>query len=221
MTKKKWLIGLSAVAILGGGTAYFAPTIQETAVVNSETIKAEKFDDMKEVPVEIMDTSAFGDKHLEKWFKENVEKGGEYVYFDNKHTYTLVTAGKESVKNQIIWLDGVRASKDTLIVGYEFKDGKDFGVKKEDNSATSLLIRTEGEFKSVKGIIVEKEEPKPIPSEVTEEVNEGEKADEKAKDKAKDKADEKSDEKADKEVKEKADKKEAGTEKEEAADQKS
>ena len=175
MTKKKWAIGIAAVGILGGGAFYLAPTVQEGAIIKSDTVKQDKFDDLKEVEVEIMDTSSFGDENLEKWFKENEAKKGETLYFDNTHTYVLVSAGKESKDNEIIWLDGLRSTKEALVVGYEFKDGKEYGVKNEGEHIPTLLIRTEGEFKKVKGVVVEKPEVKPEPAKVTEKVDEGDK----------------------------------------------
>lgn len=233
MTKKKWLIGLSAVGILGGAGVYFAPAIEESGIEKDETIKMAKFADMKEVPVEILDTSAFSDENLEKWFLENQTKKGEFIYYDNTHTYILVSAGDKGNDNELIWLDGIRSVSDKLIVGYEFKNGEEYGVKAKEDTIPTLLVRTEGEFKNVKGIVVIKEEPKPVKSEVTEEVVEGDKvedkeasADDDSKESSKEdkKADEKADveEKADKKDEKKADEKDVEKEKEskESADDK-
>lgn len=167
MNMKKWLIGISALGVVGGGAYYFAPAIQENNLVQSETIKEEKFEELKEAKIEIMDTSAFADKNIEKWFEKNKGDKGESLYYDNDYTYVLVSGGDKSNDNDIIWLDGVRKMNDNLIVGYEFKDGKEFGVKKKTDEAPTLLIRTKGEFKDVKGIEVEKEEPKPVTPKVT------------------------------------------------------
>lgn len=175
MTKKKWLIGLSAVAILGGAGAYFSPAIEESTIEKKETIKLAKFDDMKEVPVEILDTSAFSDENLEKWFLEKQSQKGEFVYYDNTYTYILISAGDKGNDSELIWLDGIRSVSDKLVVGYEFKNGEEFGIKTKEDTIPTLLVRTEGEYKDVKGIVVIKEEPKPIVSEVTEEVVEGDK----------------------------------------------
>lgn len=179
MTKKKWLIGLSAVGILGGAGFYFAPAIEESGIEKEETIKMAKFDDLKEVQVEILDTSAFSDKNLEKWFLEKQPKKGEFIYYDNTHTYILVSAGDGGNDNELIWLDGIRAKSDKLIVGYEFKNGEEYGVKSKEDHIPTLLVRTEGEFKGVSGIVVIKEEPKPVESKVTEEVVEGDEAESK------------------------------------------
>lgn len=208
MNMKKWLIGISALGVVGGGAYYFAPAIQENNLVQSETIKEDKFEELKEAKIEIMDTSAFADKNIEKWFEKNKGKKGESLYYDNAYTYVLVSGGDKSNDNDIIWLDGVRKMNDNLVVGYEFKDGKEFGVKKKTNEAPTLLIRTKGEFKAVKGIIVEKEEPKPVTPKVT---TKEEKAD---KETPKDKKETLS--KKESEDKKKTDKKEESSKKEEA-----
>lgn len=176
MTKKKWFIGLLAIGILGGAGVYIAPMVEESNIENAENIEMDKFDDMEEVSFEILDTSAFNDENLEKWFVKNQSKKGEFVYYDNTHTYILVSGGEDVGENQLISLDGVRSMSDKLIVGYEFKDGEDFGVIAKDGVTPSLLLRTKGEFQSVKGITILKEEPKIIESQVTDKVNEGEEA---------------------------------------------
>lgn len=219
MTKKKWAIGIAAVGILGGGAFYLAPTVQEGAVIKSDTVKQDKFDDLKEVEVEIMDTSTFSDEHLEKWFKENEAKKGEALYFDNTHTYILVSAGEESKDNEIIWLDGLRSAKETLVVGYEFKDGKEYGVKNEGKHIPTLLIRTEGEFKKVKGVVVEKPEVKPEPVKVTEDVKEGDKVADKKEAKKVEKSREESKKEAkEAELKKSSEKAEKSAEKEDKAE---
>lgn len=171
MTKKKWLLGLSVAGILGGGAFYMAPVIQESNIGKAETIDVKKFEDMKQLEIEIMDTSSFADKNLEKWFKVNQDVQGEHIYYDNTYTYILVT-GKEK-SDEIIWLDGVRTIGETLVVGYEFKDGADYGIKKDSGITPTLMIRTKGEFKKVSGVIVKQKQKEPKPPKITEEVNEG------------------------------------------------
>lgn len=179
MKKKKWLIGLSAVGILGGTGFYVVPMIEESQVANSKEIEMDKFEDMTEVSFEILDTSAFNDKNLEKWFAENQAKTGEFVYYDNSHTYILVSGGNDVDDNQLISLDGVRSMSEKLVIGYEFMNGEEFGVTAKDGNIPTLLLRVEGEFESAKGIVVIKEEVKPVESQVTDKVVEGEKAESK------------------------------------------
>jgi hypothetical protein len=171
MTKKKWAIGLLGIGILGAGAVYVAPIIQESNIGKSESIDVKSFEDMKELKIEIMDTSSFADKNLEKWFKTNQGVEGEHIYYDNTHTHILVT-GKEK-SEEIIWLDGVRTIGETLVVGYEFKDGADYGIKKDSGITPTLMIRTKGEFKKVSGVVVKQKQKEPKPPKITEEVNEG------------------------------------------------
>lgn len=167
MKMKNWLIGISALGVVGGGAYYFTPAVQENNVVKSEKIKEAKFDELKEAKIEILDTSAFLDKNIEKWFDKNKGTKGESRYYDNTYTYVLVSGGEKANDNDIIWLDGVRKVNDKLVVGYEMKDGKEFGVKTKEGQVPTLLIRTKGEYKEVKGIVVEKKEVKPEAPKVT------------------------------------------------------
>lgn len=171
MTKKKWAIGLLGIGMLGAGAVYVAPIIQESNIGKSESIDVKSFEDMKELKIEIMDTSSFADKNLEKWFKTNQGVQGEHIYYDNTHTHILVT-GKEK-SEEIIWLDGVRTIGETLVVGYEFKDGADYGIKKDSGITPTLMLRTKGEFKKVSGVVVKQKVKEPKPPKITEEVNEG------------------------------------------------
>lgn len=214
MKTKKWLIGLSALGVVGGGAYYLAPAIQENTIEQSETIKETKFEDLKEVKIEIMDTSAFSDKNIEKWFEKNKGKNGESLYYDNKYTYVMVSGGEKGNDSDVIWLDGVRQMNEKLIIGYEFKDAKEFGVTKKDDRTPTLLIRTEGEYKEVKGIVVEKKEVKPEKPKVTTTESKVEKKKEGASEEKEDKSDKDTVKSKEKEDKTKTDKEDEDKEKE-------
>lgn len=172
MTKGKWAMGILAIGVLGGGAVYLTPVMQESNIEKATTINANKFDGMEELAIEIMDTASFTDKNLEKWFNDNKEVEGEHIYYDNTHTYTLVIGKIKS--SETIWLDGVRVIGKTLVVGYEMKDGAEYGIEKEANITPVLMLRTEGEFKNVAGVAIEQKEKKPKEPKITDTVFEGE-----------------------------------------------
>lgn len=216
MNKKKLWMGVGALAILGGGAFYAAPAIQENMTLQSETIKMDDFKELKEAQFEVLDTAAFTDKNLEKWFEENKESKGEHLYFDNKHTYVLISPGKDAKGDTTIWFDGLKTSgKEKLVVGYDLMSAKELGIAVKEDELRTLLVRTEGEFKEVKSVSVEKEEVKVAPAETTEasETTEpvetpAEEADKDA-EKASDEKDEKASDKEDAEKEDKASDKKA------------
>lgn len=158
MNKKKIGLTLGALAILGGGAYYAVPAIQGDNVTTSETMKMKEFEKLEDLKFEVLDTAAFSDKNLEKWFEENKVKEGEHLYFDNKHTYVLISPGKDSKGDETIWFDGLKKSgKDGLIVGYEFVNAADLGIAVKEGELRTLLVRTEGEYKNATGLAVEKE----------------------------------------------------------------
>lgn len=210
MNKKKIGLTLGALAILGGGAYYAVPVIQGDTVTTSETMKMKEFEKLEDLKFEVLDTAAFSDKNLEKWFEENKVKEGEHLYFDNKHTYVLISPGKDSKGEDTIWFDGLKKSgKDGLIVGYEFVNAADLGIAVKEGELRTLLVRTEGEFKKATGLAVEKEQQEIKVTPVEEVPSEDKSADKDVKEDVKEESqtsDAKSDEKTD-EKKEASDKK--------------
>lgn len=168
MKKKKLLIGLGALAILGGGAYVGVPALHEESVVSSEIIKMKDFKELENQPFEIMHTASFTDKNLEKWFNQKEKKQGESLYYDNEYTYVLISPGEKEAKGKTIWFDGLKSSgKATLIAGYKMVDASELGISTKENKMPTLLVRTKGEFKEVTGIKVEQEKVKIPASKVT------------------------------------------------------
>lgn len=182
MKKKKLLIGLGALAILGGGAYVGVPALHEESVVSSEIIKMKDFKELENQPFEIMHTASFTDKNLEKWFNQNEKKQGETLYYDNEYTYVLISPGEKEAKGKTIWFDGLKSSgKTTLIAGYKMVDASELGISTKENKLPTLLVRTKGEFKEVTGIKVQQEKIKiPAPKVTSKEMTKTELDKEKA-----------------------------------------
>lgn len=153
--KKKlgWSI-LAGVVLLGaiGGGIY---TYQNNQVESEMTEKA--FAELKDKPMEVIDTSAFSDKKLEKWYLKNRQTKGEFLFHKDGDTYILVSVGKVKNSDTYLLINGVKEEKDKLLIGYDTMEIEESSEIKFEDDIRAAVIKVEGNYDEINVIDVKEE----------------------------------------------------------------
>lgn len=150
--KKKWMkivISLILLFAIGIGAGFGVNQYMSS----SKTMTEKKFNKLEKIDFQVIDTSNFLDKKLEKWYNEKRKDKGVYQYQDKKDTYILVSLGKVKDNNTFLLLNGVKEKNGKIIIGYSELTMKNQNISFEDN-IRSTLISVKGNHKNIKGIIV-------------------------------------------------------------------
>lgn len=154
-SKKKWYFVIAALIIVvlgaGAGLWYY----QSNHI--DKTMTEKQFNHLKDKKMEVVDTSVFLDKKLEKWYYEKRQTKGTYLYKSGDSTYILVSAGKVKEKKTFLLLNGVKDIDGKLAIGYDTLVMKDVDNVKFEDSIRSTLVKVKGHYDQVHVIDVEED----------------------------------------------------------------
>ena len=119
-------------------------------------IQATTFEELADVPFQVVDNSYFSDESLESWYMENRQEAGEYVYPSDEGTYILLSIGLVEDDNTFLLLNGAKEDENgNLVVGYDRIHVENTPEIEFEDDIRSTLVLVEGNYDDVKAVTVE------------------------------------------------------------------